>query len=111
MRVISHRVLTSALDDVEGQASQRCFFVAGLHVQARLIHGGDDLIEGEFVAFGLVHGEAAGVDGFDGTHTVAFDAGDLDEAADGVAGHAEVVFHGDLRGVFDLVVRSVECGD
>ena len=37
--------------------------------------------------------------------------GNLDEAADGVAGHAEVVFHGDLGGVLDLVVGAVECGD
>ena len=53
----------------------------------------------------------AGVDGFDGAHAVALDAGDLDEAADGVAGHAEVVLHGDLGGVFDLGVGAVECGD
>ena len=59
----------------------------------------------------FVHGHAAGVDGFDGSHAVAFDAGDLDEAADGVAGHAEVVLHGDLGSVFDLRVGAVECGD
>ena len=60
---------------------------------------------------GLVHGEAAGVDGLDRAHAVALDAGDLDEAADGVAGHAEVVFHGDLGGVLDLFVGAVERGD
>ena len=53
----------------------------------------------------------AGVDGFDRSHAVALDAGDLDEAADGVAGHAEVVLHGDLGGVLDLGVGAVECGD
>src|SRR6202789_4631251 len=60
---------------------------------------------------GLVHGHAAGVDGFDRAHTVALDTGDLDEAADGVAGHSEIVRHGDLGGVFDLGVGAVERGD
>ena len=59
----------------------------------------------------LVHGHAAGVDGFHRAHAVALDAGDLDEAADGVAGHAEIVLHGDFGGVLDLVVGSVERGD
>ena len=59
----------------------------------------------------IVHREASGVDGFDGAHAVAFDAGDLHEAADGVAGHAEVVFHGDFGGVFDGGGVSVERGD
>jgi len=63
------------------------------------------------VVASFVHRHAAGVDGFDRAHAVAFDAWDLDEAADGVAGHAEVVFHGDLGGVFDLGVGAVECGD
>jgi hypothetical protein len=63
------------------------------------------------VVAGLVHGHAAGVDGFDGAHAVALDAGDLDEATDGVAGHAEVVFHGDLSGVLHLFIGAVECGD
>ena len=56
----------------------------------------------------LVHGHARGVDGLNCSHAVTFDAGDLDETADGVAGHTEVVFHGDLRGVFDLFVGAVE---
>jgi hypothetical protein len=41
--------VASAFDDVEGEAGQRGFFVAGLHVEAGLVHGGDDLVEGEFV--------------------------------------------------------------
>jgi len=59
----------------------------------------------------IVHGETCCIDGFDGAHAVAFDAGDLDEAADGVAGHTEVVFHGDLGGVLDGGGVSVERGD
>ena len=34
---------------------------------------------------------------------VALDAGDLDQAADRVAGQAEVVLHADLGGVLDLL--------
>src|SRR5260370_23329880 len=100
-----------AFDDVEGEAGKGGFFVAGLHVEAGLVHRGDDLVEGELVVAGFVHGHAAGVDGFDGAHAVALDAGDLDEAADGVAGHAEVVLRGDLGGVFDLGVGAVEGRD
>jgi len=101
----------SALDDVEGEACERGFFVAGLHVHAGAIHGFDDLVEGDLVSALIVHGEAGGVDGFYGAHAIAFDAGDLDEAADGVAGHAEVVFHGDFGGVLDGGGVSVERGD
>ena len=54
------------------------------------------------------HGEARGVDGLDRTHRVAFNAGDLHEAADGVAGEAEVVLHADLCGVFDLRVGAAQ---
>jgi len=82
-----------------------------LHVHAGAVHGFDDLVEGDFVGALVVHGEAGGVDGFYGAHAVAFDAGDLDEAADGVAGHAEVVLHGDLGGVLDGGGISVERGD
>ena len=40
------------------------------------------------------------------TNGVAFDARDLDEAADGVAGEAEVVLDADLGGVLDLFRRA-----
>src|SRR6202042_1518282 len=68
--------LRSAFDDVEGEAGERGLFVAGLHVEAGLVHGRDDLVEREFVVAGLVHGHAAGVDGFYGPHAVALDRGD-----------------------------------
>ena len=47
-----------------------------------------------------------GVDGFDSAHGVAFDAGDLDQGADGIAGHAEVVLHRDFSSVLDLGVGA-----
>jgi len=100
-----------ALDDVEGQTSQAGFLVSGLHVETGLVHGCDDLVEGDLVVAGFVHGHTGGVDGFDCAHAVAFNAGDLDEAADGVAGHPEIVFHGDLGGMFDLGIGTIECGD
>ena len=56
--------------------------------------------------------EAGKVDGADGPHRgdgVSFDAGDLDEAFYGVAGQAEIMFHGDLGGVFYLLdVQTVQ---
>jgi len=103
--------LYSAFDDVQRQSCERGFLVAGLHVHAGAVHGFDDLVEGDFVGAGVVHGQAGGVDGFDGAHAVALDAGDLDEAADGVAGHAEVVLHADFGGVLDGGVVAVERGD
>ena len=53
-------------------------------------------------------GDVAGGDGLDGAHRVPLDAGDLHEAADGVAGQAQVVLHGDLGGHQDLVGRAAE---
>ena len=58
----------------------------------------------------FVHRDAAGVDGFDGAHGVALDAGDLYQSTDGVAGHAQVVLHGDFGGVLDLSVGSAHRG-
>ena len=45
---------------------------------------------------------ARSVDGLDGGDGVALDAGDLHQAAHGVAGQAQVVFHADLGGVLGL---------
>ena len=56
----------------------------------------------------LVHGDARGVHGFHRAHGIALDAGNLHQPADGIAGHAEVVLHGDLGGVLDLTVGSAE---
>ena len=35
----------STLDDVQGEAGQRRLLIAGLHIQSRLVHGLDDLVE------------------------------------------------------------------
>ena len=52
-----------------------------------------------------VQGERRGVDRLDRAERVALDAGNLHEAADRVAGHAEVMLHADLGGVLDLRIR------
>src|SRR5580698_4889169 len=106
----SNAPFVSALDDVEGESGERGLLVAGLHIEAGEVHGANDLIERDLMFFRLLHGNAGGVDGLDGAHGVAFDAGDLNKAADGIAGHAEVVLHGDLGGMFDLSGSSAERG-
>ena len=60
-----------------------------------------------------VGGEAVGGGGkgSHGAQGVAFDAGDLDQAEDRVAGEAQGVLHADLRGVFYLAhVAAPELG-
>jgi len=98
------------LDDIEREACEGGFLIAGLHIEASKVHCADDLIERDLVFFRLLHGNASGVDGFDGAHGVALDAGNLNESANRVAGHAEVMFHGDFRGVLDLSGRAAERG-
>ena len=48
-------------------------------------------------------GQIRRVDGALGGDGVALNAGDLHKAADGVARQAQMVLHGDLGGVFDLL--------
>ena len=48
-------------------------------------------------------GQIRRIDGALGGDGVAFDAGDLHKAADGVARQAQMVLHGDLGSVFDLL--------
>ena len=54
--------------------------------------------------------QARGVDGLDGAHGVALDARNLHLPAHGVAGHAQVVLHADLGGVFHLCGRAAQHG-
>ena len=57
------------------------------------------------------HGDAGRVDGFDGSHGIAFDAGDLDESANGVTGEPEVMFHTYFCGIFHLMGGAAEVVD
>src|SRR5690606_10044085 len=92
----------SALDDVDGQSAAGGLLVRDLHVGARLLHGLDDLVEGDMVAAVAAQRHAGRGHGLDRGHAVALDAGDLDQAAHRVAGEAEVVLHADLGRVLDL---------
>ena len=53
-------------------------------------------------------GHAGGVDRLDRGHGVAFDAGHLHQAANRVAGQAQIVFHADFGGVFHLFRRAAQ---
>jgi len=94
-------------DDLErlrriGEAAARGLLVLRAHVGPGVAHGADHLVERHEVLPAALQGHARGVDGLDRGHGVALDAGDLDQAADRIAGEAEVVLHGDLRGVLGL---------
>src|SRR5690349_11502143 len=73
------RLRGSALDDVHREATPGGLLVLVLHVGAGLLHGLDDLVEGDVVAAVAAQGHASGGDGLDGGHAVAFDARDLHE--------------------------------
>ena len=62
-----------------------------------------------FVHF--VHRHACRVDCFHCAHRIALDAWDLHKARDWIARHAEIVFHTNLRGMFDLCVGAVQRSD
>jgi len=79
-----------------------------LHVAAGVAHGPDHLVERDHVLAAAAQGQPCRVDRLDRGHGVALDAGDLDQAPDGVAGEAEVVLHGDLGRVFHLRRRAAE---
>ena len=79
------------------------FFV---HVEAGAVHGRDDFVEGDFSSGVEEAGEVHRSDRAHGCDGVALDAGDLHQAVHGVAGEAEIVFHCDLGGVFDLIYEK-----
>src|SRR4051812_2163539 len=95
-------------DDVDRQTAARRFLVLGLHVRARLAHGLDDLVERDVVRAVAAQRHARDVDGFGRADRISFNAGDLHEAADRIAGESEVVLHGDFRRVLDLAHRTAE---
>ena len=66
-----------ALHDVDGQAAAGGLLVLGEHVLAGLAHRLNDGVEADGVPALAPQGHAGGVDGLDGGHRVALDAGDL----------------------------------
>src|SRR4249919_196038 len=97
-----------ALDHVHGEPAARGFLVLFLHVAPGVAHGLDDLVERDPVLAVTTQRHARGVDRLHRTHRIALDAGNLHQAADGIAGQAEVVFHADLGRVLDLAERSAQ---
>src|SRR5262249_23113092 len=87
---------------------ERGLFVARLHILAGAVHRLDYLIERDFMLAGLAHRHSRGINSFHRSHSVALNAGDLHESTDGIAGHAKVMFHADLSGVFDLRITTAE---
>ena len=94
-----------------GQAAFGGFFVLVGQVEARLIHGFADHVIADVPGAAEAVAQVAGVHGPHGGDGVAFDAGDLDQAADGVAGEAQVVLQGNFRRILHLVqVEPIELG-
>ena len=102
--------LPSTLDEIHREPAQARLLIFGLHVGARLAHGGDDAVQRHAMAAVAVQRERCRGDRLDRAEGVALDARDLDQPADRIAGHAEVMLHRDLGGVLDLVVRAPERG-
>ncbi len=93
-----------ALSVIElGQSAFAGFPEAVVQVDACLLHGPADHIVAYVSGAGEEVAQVAGVHGPDGGDGVAFDAGDLHQAADGVAGETQVMLHGDLCGILHLV--------
>ena len=89
-----------------GEAAAGGFAVGALDVEAGAVHDVDDVVEADEVFAVGEEGEGGALEGAEAGGHVAFDAGDLDVAFDGVAGESEVMFHADFGGVFDLVEGS-----
>src|ERR1700690_951696 len=97
-----------ALDDVDREAAAGGLLVLVLHVRAGLAHGLDGLVQRDVVLPVAADGHPGGGDGLDRTDGVAFDARDLHQPADRVAGEPEVVLDADLGRVLDLLRSPAE---
>ena len=92
-----------------GQAAFGGLFVLMGEVEAGFVHGFADHVVADISGAAEAVAQVAGVHGPHGGHGVALDAGDLDQAADGVAGEAQVMLQGDFCGVLHLIqVEAVE---
>src|SRR5512139_1273393 len=103
--------MRSALRYVDGEPALARFLVDRRHVVAGLAHRRDHLVERHHVRAVAAHRELRGIDRLHRTHRVAFDAGNLHEAGDGVACQPQVVLHADLGRVLDLLIGAVHRGD
>ena len=93
---------------VQRQAAEGGLFVEAGEVVAGELHSAHHLVEADNVAAVAHHGVDIDVEGAEGGHSVALDAGYLHQAAEGVAREAQVVLHGHLGGVLDLLGAAAE---
>src|SRR5215472_11615204 len=96
----------SALDDVDGQAAAGGLLVLVLHVRSGLPHGLDRLVQRHVVLAVTPDRHPGRGDRLDRGDGVPLYTRDLDQAADRVAGEAEVVLDADLRRVLHLLGRA-----
>src|SRR5215472_8355034 len=101
----------SALDYIEREAGQRRLLITGLHVHAGLVHRGDYLVERNFMFIGVAHGDATRVDCLNGSHRVALNTWNLNQATNWITRHSEIMFHPNFGGVLDLSIASSESGN
>ena len=73
-----------------------------------LFHDADDAVEADAVLPVGEGGVEVGIESTCCCKGIALDAGNLHEAADGVAGHAEMVLEAHLSGVFNLCNGAAE---
>ena len=93
---------------IDRKAAERGLLVFMRHVAAGLSHRDDDRIEAHAMGAVATQGERSRVDRLHGAEGVALDTGDLHEAADGIAGEAEVVLHSYLCGLEALLYGAAE---
>ena len=93
---------------VQRQAAEGGLFVEAGEVVAGEFHGADHLVEADDVAAVAHHGVDVDVEGAEGGHGVALDAGYLHQSAQRVARQAQVVLHGHLGGILYLLGAAAE---
>ena len=84
------------------------FLYSGTAYRGSEERDGDDLTERYFVILWLIEGHAHSLHGLGRSHCVALDRGKLHETANGVAGYAAVMLHGDFGCIFDLSIVAAE---
>ena len=96
------------------QAAFAGFAEAVVEVDAGFMHGAADHIIADITGACEEIAEVAGIHGAVGGNGITFDAGNLYQTADGVAGQAQMMLHGDFGCIFHLIqilpVQLCQCG-
>src|SRR5687768_8382986 len=102
----AQKLTRSAFDDIDREAAEAGLLVALVHVETGAAHRLDHLVEADAMRAVADQSEARRLYRLDRADGVALDARHLDEAADRIAGQAEIVLHADLGGILDLRGRA-----